>query len=138
MAACDRQPDGIAAGTADPAPSRKNYGRMKDLAAYAAYLALTAVFGYCRLSSAYLARASLDSRVVRLLEHPGAPVRRGEAILELDTNQLRLALERLEQQIGLKRNEVEKARLGRSAVQRAKEASDDPESLLRLPLRESR
>jgi HlyD family secretion protein len=52
-----------------------------------------------------------DSRIVRLLKHAGAAVHRGEAILELDTNQLRLALERLEQQIGLKLNELEKARL---------------------------
>jgi len=48
----------------------------------------------------------IATRVLRVLKTPGAVVAQGEPIVELDVNQSRLALERLDEQIALKRNEA--------------------------------
>src|SRR4029079_17114923 len=39
----------------------------------------------------------VDARVVRVLKRPGAPLRRGEAILDLDLSASVLAVDRIEQ-----------------------------------------
>jgi HlyD family secretion protein len=53
----------------------------------------------------------LDARVVRILKKPGATLKRGEPILELDVSQARLALDKINQQIELKLNQQAKAKL---------------------------
>lgn len=51
------------------------------------------------------------TRVLRVLKQPGTRLQRGEAFLELDTNQARLAAEKIGQQIKLKRNQQNQSRL---------------------------
>jgi HlyD family secretion protein len=53
----------------------------------------------------------LNARVVKILKRPGAMLAKGEPILELDLNESRLAIEKLNQQIELKQNQQAKARL---------------------------
>ncbi len=53
----------------------------------------------------------IDARVIRVLERPGALLRSGEPILELDTSQSQLALERINQNLALKTNEQSRTRL---------------------------
>lgn len=53
----------------------------------------------------------VNGRILRVLKRPGDPVRRGDAILELDVSEATLALEKLKQQIDLKQNQQAKARL---------------------------
>ncbi len=59
----------------------------------------------------HVVSSPIETRVLRVLKTPGAAVTRGEPIIELDVNQSRLALERLEEQIALKRNEAESAHI---------------------------
>jgi len=55
--------------------------------------------------------APAETRVLRILKKPGAPVARGEAILALDTTELELELETLRQQLALKENARRQERL---------------------------
>lgn len=56
----------------------------------------------------------IEARVLRILKRPGAIVRQGDAILELDTSATRLDLGRLEDRLAQKANEEEQARLSLS------------------------
>lgn len=51
------------------------------------------------------------ARILRVLRQPGAALRKGDAFLELDTNQARLAMDKLEQQIRLKQIQQNQSRL---------------------------
>ena len=51
------------------------------------------------------------TRVVRVRKQPGARLRRGEAFLDLDTHQARLAADKISQQIDLKQNQQGQIRL---------------------------
>jgi len=53
----------------------------------------------------------VDARVLKILKRPGAILAKGEPILELDLNESRLAIDRLNQQVELKQNQQSKARL---------------------------
>lgn len=53
----------------------------------------------------------VDARVVRILKRPGATVTEGEPIVELDLSAAKLAVDRLDQNLALKRNQQERARL---------------------------
>lgn len=53
----------------------------------------------------------VDARVVRILRRPGAALAAGDAILDLDVHEARLALERVRQSLGLKENDEERRRL---------------------------
>lgn len=53
----------------------------------------------------------ISARVVRILKRPGEVVKRGEPIIELDTSESILALEKVNQQIELKLNQQAKAKL---------------------------
>ena len=53
----------------------------------------------------------LDARVVRILKRPGAMLRAGEPILDLDVSDSVLALEKLKQQLSLKENEQRQRKL---------------------------
>ncbi|UCE03657.1 MAG: efflux RND transporter periplasmic adaptor subunit [Candidatus Latescibacterota bacterium] len=53
----------------------------------------------------------VDTRLVRVLKTAGSVVQQGEPIVELDVNESRLTLERLDEQIALKRNEAESERI---------------------------
>lgn len=53
----------------------------------------------------------VNARIVKILKRPGAILAKGEPILELDLNESRLAIEKLNQQIELKQNQQAKARL---------------------------
>jgi HlyD family secretion protein len=54
----------------------------------------------------------IDARVLRVLRKPGASLRPGEAILDLDVSESRLAYEKLAERVALKRNEEKQKRLG--------------------------
>jgi HlyD family secretion protein len=56
----------------------------------------------------------IEARVVKILMRPGARVRQGDAILELDTSATRLDLERLEDKLAQKTNDEQQARLSLS------------------------
>ncbi|MGH9846531.1 MAG: efflux RND transporter periplasmic adaptor subunit [Blastocatellia bacterium] len=53
----------------------------------------------------------VNARVLKILKRPGAILSKGEPILELDLNESRLAIEKLNQQIELKQNQQAKAKL---------------------------
>lgn len=53
----------------------------------------------------------VNSRVVKILKRPGDAVKAGEPLVELDVSEPRLTLDKLTQQIELKQNQQEKARL---------------------------
>ncbi|MFN0123577.1 MAG: efflux RND transporter periplasmic adaptor subunit [Blastocatellia bacterium] len=53
----------------------------------------------------------VNARILKILKRPGAVLTPGEPILQLDLNESRLALEKLAQQIALKQNAEDKARL---------------------------
>jgi HlyD family secretion protein len=53
----------------------------------------------------------LDARVVKILKKPGALLRKGEPILDLDASDSVLALEKLNQQLSLKENEQTQRKL---------------------------
>jgi HlyD family secretion protein len=54
----------------------------------------------------------VDARVLRILARPGAELKAGQPLAELDTTESMLAVERLSQNLALKQNQQEKARLG--------------------------
>jgi HlyD family secretion protein len=54
----------------------------------------------------------LDARVLRILRKPGASLKPGEPILDLDTSESRLAYDKLVERVALKRNEEKQKRLG--------------------------
>jgi HlyD family secretion protein len=54
----------------------------------------------------------IDTRVTRIWKSPGEEIAAGEAIVRLDVNESELALEKLKDQIELKRNERRRAQLG--------------------------
>jgi HlyD family secretion protein len=53
----------------------------------------------------------VDARVLRILERPGANLLPGQPIVELDTRESLLAVEKLAQNVALKENQQEKTRL---------------------------
>jgi HlyD family secretion protein len=53
----------------------------------------------------------IDTRVLRVLQRPGAALQRGDAILELDVSESNLALGKLDQALALKDNQVERSRV---------------------------
>jgi HlyD family secretion protein len=53
----------------------------------------------------------VSARILKILKRPGAVLSKGDSILELDLNESRLATEKLSQQIEIKRNQQEKAKL---------------------------
>jgi HlyD family secretion protein len=53
----------------------------------------------------------VNARVLRILKRPGAVLTQGEPILQLDLNESRLAIEKLNQQIELKQNQQAKLKL---------------------------
>jgi HlyD family secretion protein len=53
----------------------------------------------------------VDARVMRILVRPGAQLKAGRPIVELDTSESTLAVERLSQNLALKENQQEKTRL---------------------------
>jgi HlyD family secretion protein len=50
----------------------------------------------------------ISARILKILKRPGAVLARGEPIIKLDLNESQLALEKLKQQIALKRNQQAK------------------------------
>jgi HlyD family secretion protein len=54
----------------------------------------------------------LEARVLRILRKPGASLKPGEPILDLDVSESRLAYEKLVERVALKRNEEKQKRLG--------------------------
>ncbi len=75
----------------------------------------------------HIITSPIDSRVLKILALPGAEVRAGEPILELDVSSARLELEKLNDRIAIAQNERERAKVelertlsdlrGRHAVQ---------------------
>jgi HlyD family secretion protein len=53
----------------------------------------------------------VDARVIRILRRAGAAVARGDAIVDLDLSSSRLAVEKLDQDVALKRNQQARTRL---------------------------
>ncbi len=53
----------------------------------------------------------VNARILRILKRPGAILFKGDSIFELDLNESRLALDKLNQRIELKQNEQAKAKL---------------------------
>lgn len=53
----------------------------------------------------------IDTRILKVLEHPGDAVHRGDALLELDTETVRLELDRIEDRLARKHNEQLQLRL---------------------------
>src|SRR5215470_2254620 len=53
----------------------------------------------------------VNARVLKILKRPGAVLSKGDPILELDLNESRLAVEKLNRQIELKQNQQAKAKL---------------------------
>src|SRR4030095_8827192 len=53
----------------------------------------------------------VNARVLKILKRPGAVLSKGDPILELDLNESRLAVEKLNQQIEVKQNQQAKAKL---------------------------
>jgi HlyD family secretion protein len=53
----------------------------------------------------------IDTRVIRILKRAGAELRQGDAILELDVSEANLALQKLDQALALKDNQVERIRV---------------------------
>jgi HlyD family secretion protein len=53
----------------------------------------------------------VNARVLKILKRPGAVLSKGDPILELDLNESRLAVEKLNQQIELKQNQQSKSKL---------------------------
>src|SRR5215813_4535762 len=53
----------------------------------------------------------VNARVLKILKRPGAVLLKGDPILELDLNESRLAIEKLNQQVELKENQQSKAKL---------------------------
>jgi HlyD family secretion protein len=53
----------------------------------------------------------IDTRVIRILRRAGATLHRGDAIIELDVSESNLALQKLDQALALKGNQVERVRV---------------------------
>jgi HlyD family secretion protein len=53
----------------------------------------------------------IESRIVKILKRPGAALKKGEAILELDVSQANLELNKLNQQLAIKQNQQNQRRL---------------------------
>src|SRR5215207_10765333 len=53
----------------------------------------------------------VDARVLRILKRPGARVERGDAVVELDTSESILALDKLRSDLRVKENEQSQRRL---------------------------
>ena len=53
----------------------------------------------------------VDARVTRILKRAGDPIQRGEAILELDLSEQTVALDKLDRDVDLKRNDQRRTRL---------------------------
>jgi HlyD family secretion protein len=53
----------------------------------------------------------VDARVLRILQRPGAVLRRGDPLVELDVSQVRLEVETLAQDLAIKENQQETTRL---------------------------
>lgn len=53
----------------------------------------------------------VNARVLKILQRPGALLSQGQPIIELDLNESRLAIEKLNQQVELKQNQQAKAKL---------------------------
>src|ERR1051325_926425 len=53
----------------------------------------------------------INARVTKILKHPGDDLKKGEPIIELDVSESVLAVEKIDQQIALKRNQQEKIKL---------------------------
>jgi HlyD family secretion protein len=53
----------------------------------------------------------VDARVLRIVQRPGATVRRGDALVELDVSQARLEVEKLAQDLAIKGTQQETTRL---------------------------
>jgi HlyD family secretion protein len=53
----------------------------------------------------------VEARVLRVLRQPGTVVRSGDELVQLDLSQLRLELEKVEQQLAQKQNEAARARV---------------------------
>jgi HlyD family secretion protein len=68
--------------------------------------------GTLRPASETVLTSPVETRVLRVLRRPGAAVRPGDGILELDTSTSRLELARLEERLAQKQNEQEQVRLG--------------------------
>ncbi|MEO6325230.1 MAG: efflux RND transporter periplasmic adaptor subunit, partial [Thermoanaerobaculia bacterium] len=58
----------------------------------------------------------IDARVIRILEHPGAVLAKGDAILQLDMSESVLALQKFDQGLALKENQAERTRLDLEAT----------------------
>ena len=54
----------------------------------------------------------VDARVLRILRRPGSAVEKGDPIVDLDLSAATLALEKLDQNLAIKRNQQAQARLG--------------------------
>jgi len=60
----------------------------------------------------HVVSSPIDARVLRVLRKPGASLKPGEPILDLDVSESRLAYEKLVERVALKRNEEKQKRLG--------------------------
>ena len=60
----------------------------------------------------------VDARVLRILKRPGARVERGDAVVELDTSESVLALDKLQSDLQVKQNEQAERRLALEDVAR--------------------
>jgi HlyD family secretion protein len=54
----------------------------------------------------------LDARVLRLLQRPGAQLKRGDAVVELDVSESELALDKVVKDLKIKENQQAQSRLG--------------------------
>ena len=54
----------------------------------------------------------LDARVLRLLQRPGAQLKRGDAVVELDVSESELALDKVVKDLRIKEKQQAKSRLG--------------------------
>ncbi|MEW6369090.1 MAG: HlyD family efflux transporter periplasmic adaptor subunit [Acidobacteriota bacterium] len=59
----------------------------------------------------HVVTSPVDTRVLRIVKRPGEQVRAGDVFVELDISQVRLDLEKLDQQVQLKLNQLARARL---------------------------
>jgi HlyD family secretion protein len=54
----------------------------------------------------------LDARVLRILQRPGAALKKGDAVLQLDVSESQVALDRAENDLKVKENQQQQTRLG--------------------------
>jgi HlyD family secretion protein len=77
----------------------------------------------------------VDARVVRILKRPGAPVAKGDPILELDLQGSRVAADKVTREVALKENQRTQARL---ALEKALNDLEGREQIKRLQLESNR